>query len=59
MNTARAAQILHSPEIIEVTYQNSSVWIEDVKKQSNSAVVKNLSTDEVQEVPVTQLQERQ
>lgn len=59
MNTERAAQILHSAEIIEVTYQNTPVWIEDVKKQNNSAVVKNLSTDEVQEVPVAQLQERQ
>lgn len=58
MNTERAAEILQSAKVIDVTYQNNSVWIEDVNKDRNTAMVKNLNTDDIREVPVTELQER-
>lgn len=58
MNTERAAEILQSAKIIDVTYQNNAVWIEDVNKDRNTAMVKNLNTDDIHEVPVTELHER-
>ena len=57
MQVQRASEILQSPDIIKVTYQNNSVWIEDVHQERNTAVVKNLDTAQVKEVPVAQLQE--
>ncbi|MEG6616670.1 H-type small acid-soluble spore protein [Peptococcaceae bacterium 1198_IL3148] len=58
MDAQRATEILHSQNTIEVTYQNNSIWIEDVNQSKNTAVVKNLDTDKVSEVPVSALQEQ-
>jgi H-type small acid-soluble spore protein len=58
MDSQRATEILHSQKIFEVTYQNNSVWIEDVNQNKNTAVVKNLDTNKVSEVPVNALIEQ-
>ncbi len=54
MDFKRAKQILESPDIIEVTYKGSSVWIEEVN-QTSAVVSSNQYED--QRVPLELLDE--
>lgn len=56
MDSTRAKQILNSNETIEVLYNNSPVWIENVM-DNNVARVSFLDTHRKEEVPVYKLVE--
>jgi len=57
MDNKRANEILHNTKgTIEVLYQGSPVWLEDVKS-NNNAVVSNIDTHEKSEVPIYKLVE--
>lgn len=56
MDTERAKQIMSAKNNIEVLYQGSPVWIENVT-QSNTAEVTYLETHDRVEVPVYKLVE--
>ena len=58
MLTERAVEIINSLGVINVTYNNNPVWIEDVKRENNKVQVKNLKTNEVIEVEVSDLTEK-
>lgn len=57
MQTKRAEEIIKSLEEIEVRYQNSAVWLENVNKEKNTVYVKMLDEGNFMEVPANQLQE--
>ncbi|CDF59214.1 H-type small acid-soluble spore protein [Thermobrachium celere] len=57
MRLERALEIQDSLGVIDVKYNGHSVWIEEVHKSTKSAVVKDLETNKVFEVPVSKLQE--
>jgi len=57
MDIKRAEEIINSKGIIEVTYKNSPVWIENVVKGDATAQVKLLSNNEVMSIPVEDLTE--
>ena len=57
MDTKRAKEILNSDgDTIEVLYQGSPVWIEDVK-DNNTALVSYIENQRKEEVPVYKLVE--
>ncbi|KAB2952519.1 H-type small acid-soluble spore protein [Heliorestis acidaminivorans] len=58
MEAQRAEEILQSPDTIEVQYQQSSVWIEEVNRQKETAQVKLLEEGKRIEVPVATLEEK-
>lgn len=58
MNSKRATEISHSPEMIDVTYNGDPVYIEFVNNTKETASVHRLSQPQnSQEVSVTQLEE--
>lgn len=57
MDLKRAEEIINSKGIIEVTYRNSPVWIESIGKDTRTAHVKLLSSNEAMSVPVNELTE--
>lgn len=57
MNLKRAEEIFNSFGVINVIYNNDSVWIEDIQESSETAHVKNLNTGELKEVPIGCLKE--
>lgn len=56
LDSTRAKQILNSNETIEVLYNDSPVWIENVM-DNNVARVRFLDSDKTQELPVYELVE--
>ena len=58
MDIKRAEEIISSKGIIEVTYKNSPVWLENVIKDDATAHVKFLSNNQVMNIPVEDLEER-
>ncbi|QGG49291.1 H-type small acid-soluble spore protein [Heliorestis convoluta] len=58
MEARRAEEILQSPDTIEVQYQQSSVWIEEVDRGKDTAQVKLLVDGKRIEVPVAALEEK-
>ncbi|MCX7694476.1 MAG: H-type small acid-soluble spore protein [Caloramator sp.] len=58
MRLERAMEIQDSLGVIDVKYNGHSVWIEEVHKDTKSAVVKDLDTNKVFEVPVSKLEEK-
>lgn len=58
MDIKRAEEILESKGIIEVTYNNSPVWIESVIPENSTVHVKVLSTNTSMNIPVAQLTEK-
>lgn len=56
MDSKRAREIVESHGVIEVLYQDTPVWIEEVKT-NNKADVTVLETNERMDVPVEQLTE--
>ena len=57
MLTERAVEIINSLGVINVTYKNNPVWIEDIERESNKIQVKDLKTNEVIEVEALDLVE--
>ena len=57
MLTERAVEIINSLGVINVTYNNKPVWIEDIQRENNKVQVKDLKTNEVIEVEVSELVE--
>jgi small acid-soluble spore protein H (minor) len=58
MDMKRARQILDSADTIEVLHSGSPVWIESLKPDNNTAIVKPLDgRGAAREVPVTELVE--
>lgn len=58
MTPSRAAEIIQSPEKIEVLYKSNTVWIEKVDKEASKARVTYLEGGHIVEVAVSQLQEK-
>jgi H-type small acid-soluble spore protein len=56
--TERATEIFNSLSVINVNYNDKPVWIEDVKRENNKVQVKDLNTNEVIEVEVSDLVEK-
>jgi len=58
MDTKRAQDILSSPDMINVTYHGTPIYIENVNENKGTAYIHPLNQPEnKQEVPVTQLVE--
>ncbi|TDT62857.1 H-type small acid-soluble spore protein [Fonticella tunisiensis] len=57
MRIERAIEIQNSPGVIDVKYNGNNVWIEEVHKDTESVLVKDLTTNKEIEVPVSKLQE--
>ncbi len=57
MLTERAIEIINSVGVINVTYKNNPVWIQDIESENNKVHVKDLKTNEVIEVEVSDLVE--
>lgn len=57
MDSNRAKQIMESKGVIEVLYQGSPVWIENVL-DDNTVQVSNIQTKDKQDVPVSMLVEK-
>lgn len=57
MDVKRANEILESLGIVDVTYKGSSVWIENINEASNEAKVKDINTEKVFTVEVSDLKE--
>lgn len=57
MKTQRAAEILNSPEQLEVLYQNEPVWIEDINDRNQTAVVRFIGSHHSRTVYVQDLLE--
>lgn len=51
----RAIEIMTSTKNINVLYANKPVWIESVDKDTRTAVVRFLGTNQVEKVPVVSL----
>lgn len=58
MLTGRAVEIINSIGVINVIYNNNPVWIEAVERENNKVRVKDLKTNEVIEVEVSELFEK-
>jgi small acid-soluble spore protein H (minor) len=56
MNTHRAEEIVDSLGVIEVLYQGSPIWIEQIS--GDSVQIRDLNTQQRLEVPVNELVER-
>ena len=57
MRIERAIEIQNSPGVIDVKYNGNNVWIEEVHNDTESVLVKDLTTNKEIEVPVSKLQE--
>lgn len=57
MKLERAFEIFNSLGIIDVEYKNRSIWIEAINKETNTANVRDLETNNLNEVPVNELNE--
>ncbi|MCY6485783.1 H-type small acid-soluble spore protein [Clostridium aestuarii] len=57
MIVERAEEILHSLGVINVTYENNPVWIENIEKENKTVSIKNLKTNKLIEVPISDLNE--
>lgn len=57
MDIKRVDEIISSKGIIDVTYNNESVWIESVTGENGTAHVKLLTSDKTLNVPVEDLKE--
>lgn len=59
MDVSRAAEIVQSPQRIEVEFQGMPIWIDEVDERSKTARVYPENNPEAkQTVPVEELQEK-
>jgi H-type small acid-soluble spore protein len=54
----RAEEIINSKGVIEVTHNNTPVWIESIAMDSSKAHVKLLPDNHTLDVPVEELEEK-
>lgn len=57
MNTFRAVEILNSKSTIPVTYQETSIWITKIDEDLGMALVKELNSQKILSIPITDLKE--
>ena len=57
MRIERAAEILSSPNTVEVVYNNMPVWIDSVDEGRHTASIRLMETGNRIEVPVDELSE--
>lgn len=57
MRIDEAKQIINSLGYIDVVCGNNSVWIEDLDEENGMAKIKILETDQISEVPVSDLKQ--
>ncbi|PAB60455.1 small, acid-soluble spore protein, H family [Anaeromicrobium sediminis] len=57
MDKNRVKDIMDADENLEVLYRGTSVWVEDVSSSQEEATVKVLETDELIQVPTSELRE--
>lgn len=57
MDSNRAKKIMESKGVIEVLYEGSPVWIENVL-DNNTVQVSNIQTNDKQDVPANMLVEK-
>ncbi|MDT8717912.1 H-type small acid-soluble spore protein [Clostridium sp. 19966] len=57
MDKDRACQIFESEGVIDVVYNGSSIWIEEISEGQNCARVKDLSTKKELTVKLSELKE--
>jgi small acid-soluble spore protein H (minor) len=57
MNLKKAIEIVDSLGVINITYKNSPVWIENINRENRTAQVKDLKTDKFMEVSISELVE--
>lgn len=55
MNLKKAVETVDSLGVINVTYKNSPVWIENINRENRTAQVKDLKTNKVIEVSISKL----
>lgn len=53
----RAEEIMRSPNQIEVSYNNSPVWLENINRDNNTVKVKDIVNNKLFEAPVEDLVE--
>lgn len=53
----RAEEIMRSPNKIDVSYNNSPVWLENINRSNNTVRVKDLANNTIIEAPVGDLVE--
>jgi len=56
LDIKRAQEIIQSPETIYVTFQNTPVWLDEIKDQ-NKIIIRDLNSDLQMEVAVEELVE--
>ncbi len=56
MDIKRAQEIIQSPETIYVTFQNTPVWLDEIKDEDR-IVIRDLNSDTKMEVAVEELVE--
>lgn len=56
MDIERAQEIIQSPETIYVTFQNTPVWLDEIKDEDR-IVIRDLNSDTKMEVAVEELVE--
>lgn len=57
MKLKRAVEIFDSLGVIDVEYKNRSIWIEAINKETTTANVRDLETNNLSEVPINELNE--
>jgi small acid-soluble spore protein H (minor) len=57
MRIERAAEILSSPNTVEVVYNNMPVWIDNIDEGRHTASIRLMETGNRIEVPVDELSE--
>ncbi|MCT4595849.1 MAG: H-type small acid-soluble spore protein [Anaeromicrobium sp.] len=57
MDKRRVKDIMDADENLEVLYRGISVWVEDLSSSQGEATVKVLDTDELIQVPTSELRE--
>lgn len=58
MDLDRAREVSMSLGAIEVIYDGSEVWLEEVDEESKTALVKNLKTNQQCLIPLSMLEEK-
>ncbi|MFD3157143.1 H-type small acid-soluble spore protein [Haloimpatiens sp. FM7330] len=57
MNLKRGEEIINSLGVINVTYKDKPVWIENINEERKIAKVKYINSTESISVPISQLNE--
>lgn len=55
MDTKKAQEIVESKGVIDVSYKGSSVWIENINKETHEARIRDLNTNRNFVVDISEL----